>query len=132
MKLLLNHKDVSVNIHDWIRSPLIAACQTGRTEIVRLLLTVNGIDINMQLRYNTPLIVACEHRFTEIVTLLIMRDDIEITSRELNIAKCRNINFDQLKEDYLMNSKSLVYYRSNLVKSLNKLYYSDIQFHVKE
>jgi len=72
VKLLLEHKDIAVNIqdsHGW--TALICATYKRHAEIVKLLLEHKDIDINIQ-NYNgeTALIIATKGEYTEIVKLL--------------------------------------------------------------
>ena len=72
VKLLLEHKDIDVDIqdsHGW--TALICATNERNTEIVKLLLEHKDIDINIQ-NYNgkTALMIAFRKGHTEIVKLL--------------------------------------------------------------
>ena len=89
VRLLLARDDVDVNAQNKNKvTALMYSCITGAIENVRCLLDHADIDVNLEnSNHETAPIFACDYDKTEIISKLLQREDLQRTTRNLEVMK---------------------------------------------
>ena len=82
---LLKQNNINVNLKDYLGvTPLGAACENNRFEIVKILTQKQDIDVNALSKGITPLVMAAKRGYNGMVEHLLKHDNIQVNLRDGN------------------------------------------------